>query len=164
MRQVLPQNIDWPSFIGNFILNYGALDLALTDVLKRRLPEECWNALTKKSFHERVLRLGKLAGEQPEMIAQKQQWDSLIHSLKPLRDFRNLLAHSTLVHTLSEDGRTVTQTLSFTDDVSASKDERQRVTFEELLSQAAVLADIIGELLSLDGECRGDSGVNEPKN
>lgn len=149
MRQVLPQNLDWPSFIGIFIMNFGQLDLELTDVLKRRLPEERWNTLTKESFHERVLCLGKLAGEQPEMIAQKQQWDSLIHRLKPLRDFRNFLAHSTLVHTLSEDGGTWTQTLSFTGDVSASKDERQRVTFEVLLSQATVLADVIGELHAL---------------
>lgn len=37
---VVPARLDWPSTVGNFILNFGTLDLHVRDFLEAKLPPE----------------------------------------------------------------------------------------------------------------------------
>jgi hypothetical protein len=155
VRPVLPQRLDWSSVMGLFILNFGALDLALSNILKLRSRPESKNAVIKKSFHEKIRCLQHLAGEHPAMVEKRDQWEALIVRMNAIRDLRNHLSHSTLLHSVAEDLKTVIQVLCLTQDVSANVSDALRLTFEELFNQNQRLADVVGDLVALDHGCEG---------
>ncbi len=155
LRPVLPQRLDWPSVMGLFMLNFGHLELALSDILKLRSRPESKNAVIKKSFHEKIRCLQQLAGQHPAMVAKRDQWEALIVRMDAIRDLRNHLSHSTLLHSVAEDFKTLIQVLCLTQDVSANVSNTLRLTFEELFDQNQRLADVVGELVALDHGCEG---------
>ncbi len=155
LRAVLPQRLDWPSVIGLFILNFGNLELALVNILKLRSKPESKKAVIKKSFHEKIRCLEHLAESHSSMAEKRAQWKDLIVRMDAIRDLRNHLSHSTLVHSVSEDLKSLKQVLCLTQDVSADAADALRVTFEELFNQNQLMADLLGELVALDYACKG---------
>lgn len=155
LRPVLPQRLDWSSIIGVFILNFGKLELALSDILMSRTKLESRNGVLKKTFHEKIRCLEKLAGQHPSMEQKREKWEALIARMDAIRDLRNHLAHGTLVHTIAEDLKSVSQSFCLIHDVCACVQEAVKVTFEELYLQNQLLADVVGELAALDSECGG---------
>lgn len=155
LRPVLPQRLDWSSVMGLFILNFGTLELALSDILKLRSRPESKNAVIKKSFHEKIQCLQDLAGRHPAMVEKRDQWKALIARMDAIRDLRNHLSHSTLLHSVAEDLKTVIQVLCLTQDVSTNVSGMLRLTFDELFDQNQRLADVVDELMALDHGCEG---------
>ncbi len=149
MRPVILQSLDWPSVIGHFILNFGTLELTLLELLKRRLSEENWNALSRKSFHECVMCLRKLVAKTTEIAASAAEWEPLLLRLDEVRDLRNHLAHGSLVHTFGEELKTCTQRLVLTKEFSFGLEETREVCFDELLKEANNLADLTEKLTEL---------------
>ena len=145
MRPIVSENLNWSSIIGHFLLNFGALEITLLEILKGRVKEGAWNALKKESFYDRVLRLRKLGSDGPfESID-----DGLLKRLEAVRDDRNYLAHSTLVNTFSEDLKSCTQRLVLIKDYAFAEGRVKKVSMEELLQQNQDLADLVGELLAV---------------
>lgn len=136
-------------------MNFGTLELAVTNILRLCSKPESENAVMKKSFHEKVQRLQRLAGEHPEMVAKRDRWEKLIGRLEAIRDLRNHLSHSTLVHSVADDLKSVSQALYLTKDASVSARDAFKVTFEDLLQQNQVLADVVNDLAALDHYCEG---------
>jgi|GEM_PF-6826169 len=155
LRPVLPQRLDWASVIGLFILNFGSLELVLANILKFRSKSESKKAVVKKSFHEKIRCLDHLADSHPSMVEKRTQWKGLIVRMDAIRDLRNHLSHSTLLHSVSEDLKSLNQVLCLTHDVSADASDALRVTFEELFNQNQLMADLLGELAALDYACEG---------
>ena len=149
MAPTTPDRFDWPSTIGNFILNFGALELAVLETLKRALPEARWGRLAKLSFHERVHCLRRLI-EDSRFDAHRADFLRFFERLEPMRDLRNHLAHAVMTNTVSEDLNTCTQALKLPHQVSGlSNEECRGVCFEELFQQLQPLADLTSELIAL---------------
>ena len=155
MRPIVSQDLNWSSAIGLFLLNFGALEITLLEILKGRVKEEGWNALKKESFHDRVLRLRKLGSDGPYEAID----DGLLKRLAAVKDDRNHLAHSTLVNSFSEDLKSCTQKLVLINDYAFAEDgedgdeevsvEDDEVSMEKLLQQNQDLADLVGEMLAI---------------
>ncbi len=155
LSPVLPQRLDWSSMIGLFILNFGQLELALSDIIKLRAKPESRKGVLKKSFHDKIQCLKDLAEQHPLMVKKQKEWEALVARMDAIRDLRNHLAHGTLVHTVAEDLKSVSQRFCLIQDVCAEVQDADRVTFEELHRQNQLLADVLGEMLKLDHECEG---------
>lgn len=155
LRPVLPQRCDWSSVIGMFMLNFGQLELVLTEILKARSKPGTEDALMKKSFHEKVLRLRELAGTHSDMVVRKEQWETLVGHIEAVRDLRNHISHGVLRHLVSDDGKVMSQMLSMIKDACFNTADAPKVMFEDLLLQNQILADVLGELLLLDDGCEG---------
>ena len=153
MRPIFPARWDWPSTIGNFILNFSALDVALIEILKRCLPEDKWAALRKRSFQERAERFRDIVVHDSRFDSHRPAFLAFLDRLEPIRDLRNHLAHATLVRHLSEDGQSCTQTLSLPRDVHGlDPNDARDVTFDELFAQLQPLADLTSQLISLGNQ------------
>ena len=131
------------------MLNFGALELTLLELLKQRRPEETWNTLAGKSIHEYVMCLRKLVAEPIEVAASRAEWEPLLVPLDALRDLRNHIAHGSLVNSLGEDQETWTQRLVLTKEFSFGLEETRQVSFDELHKETIELADLTGKLTAL---------------
>ena len=134
MRPVFSDNLSWCGVVGLLILNFGVLDLRVTDILREMVTREEFERLRRKGFKERVARL-TAALEMPVEIAAR---------IERLRGLRNHIAHAYLNTNLA----TGEQTLIVPRDVDElPEDQLRRMTFEELMTAGQDVADLV-EFLS----------------
>jgi hypothetical protein len=56
---LLPERLDWHSAIGNFMINFGALDLLLLDLLESKLSPDEFAKAKARHFRDRLDLLKK---------------------------------------------------------------------------------------------------------
>lgn len=162
MNPISPARLDWPSAIGNFILNYGALDWHVFVFLERRMPPEQFAKIRKEHFQERIARVRKLIGTGAFSAEQKRAFEHFFTRLESVRGWRNHIAHGHLLVRFTGVERTPVLTLSLPKDLDATgAAETRHLKFEELNRAQTELADLIEEFQKLTEDWRTERLATE---
>src|SRR4051812_3553501 len=119
MNPIFPARLDWPSAIGNFLINYGVMDWLLFVFLERRLPPEQFAKVGNEHFKERVARVRKLIATGEFSMEQQQAFERLFTRLESVRNLRNHLAHGHMLVRIPEGGKLPVLSLSLPKDLNA---------------------------------------------
>ncbi|HWQ91038.1 MAG TPA: hypothetical protein VN673_05150 [Clostridia bacterium] len=151
MVPVLSNNADWSSTIGNFVINFGMLDLHVQDFLESLLPPNQFSSAKELLLHKRVELIREILGKSnfpPEKTAAWMHW---YQRLDELRRLRNHITHSVLRLGIATDGA-IAHTLSLPrelDDYDSG--EAKHMTFDQLQEALKTLNALIEEFQSLAG-------------
>jgi hypothetical protein len=127
MKPIFSKDTNWAGVVGLFVLNFGSLDLLVSDILKARLASEEFERLREKHFKDRTKRV----------FQELQLPEDLILRIENLRSVRNHVAHAYLeMNTMTHE-----QVLVVPKDADAETGQR-RMTFEDLLVAHKELADV----------------------
>ncbi len=146
---VLPTPSNWPSAIGHFILNFGALDYAVFVFLKDRIPAEEFAIVREYHFKDRLARIQKILTAPEYTNEQRQNFAKLIKKIEPLRELRNDLAHSHLHVTAKPEGNDVLIAVFNPKDVDLPSPKL--ITLEQVENSSAPLREAITTLQGLAG-------------
>jgi hypothetical protein len=80
--------------VGNFILNFGMLDLHVLEFLEAKLAPDKFAKVRERPLHERLEIVGELFAERPTELAA---FKSLLEQVAPLRKLRNHIAHGAVL-------------------------------------------------------------------
>ena len=148
-RPIMPARLDWQSLIGQFITNFGALDLHVQDFLETLLSPEEFLTMKERPFFDRVERVKQRLGENDCAATNKPEFQDFFTRLDPLRETRNRVAHGILRIGLAADRKTFVQTLSLPKELDAA--EARHLEFGELLTELKTLNALIEEFQRLAG-------------
>ena len=144
--------LSWSSVIGNFITNFGTLDMHVQDFLESLLPEQEFLKIKERPFYDRVERIKQRLKEADCTLLNKAEFGQFFHRLDPLRETRNHIAHSILRFGLAPDQKSHIQTLSIPRDLDGSNPKGARhLEFAELQSELKTLNEMIEEFERLAG-------------
>ena len=149
--------LSWSSTIGNFITNFGMLDLHVQDFLESLPPSEEFSKVEfskvkERSFHDRVELIKERLSEADCKLTNKAEFAQFFHRLDPLRQTRNHIAHGILRIGLAPDQKSFIQTLSLPRDLDDSNPSGTRhLEFAELQSELKTLNELIEEFQRLAG-------------
>jgi hypothetical protein len=144
--------LSWSSVIGNFITNFGMLDLHVLDFLETQLPPEEFSKFKQRPFHDRVERIKQRLGEADCTLLNKAEFGQFFQRLDPLRATRNHIAHGILRFGLAPDQKSPIQTLSIPRDLDGSNPtEARHLEFAELQAELKTLNEMIEEFERLVG-------------
>jgi hypothetical protein len=152
MNPVLPTVLDWPSAIGNFILNYGVLDWHLFVFLEKRMPPDQFAEIKNEHFQNPVKRVKAFVNAAGSSHEQRIAFANFFARLDPIRILRNHIAHGHFLVRMAEDGKTLVLTVSLPKDLDATYDsESKHLEFKELVAAMSELTELIEEFQKLDG-------------
>jgi len=152
MTPILPNRLDWPSAIGNFILNYGVLDWNLFVFLESRMPPDQFAKIKKEPFQDRIACVKHFVDDCYYSREQKQAFAKFFERLDSIRKLRNQIAHGHLLIRVTEDGKTPALTLSLPKDLDANyAAETRHFEFAELTTALQELTALIEEFQELSG-------------
>ncbi len=158
MNPILPARLDWPSAIGNFILNYGVLDWLMFVFLETRMPPEQFAKIGKEHFQERATRVKRLVATAEFSAEQKQTFEQFFKRLESVRELRNHIAHGHLLVRMTDVGKTPVLTLSLPKDLDATEAaETRHLEFEELTKAQSELTALIEEFHKLTDDWRSET-------
>ena len=144
--------LDWSSVIGNFITNFGILDLHVQDFLESLLPPEEFSKAKERPFFDRVELTKQRLQAADCRLTKKAEFLQFFHRLDPLRETRNHIAHSILRIGLAADQKTFIQTLSLPRDLDGSEAcQARHLEFAELQAELKTLTELIEEFQRLTG-------------
>jgi hypothetical protein len=98
LPSILPARLDWPSAIGNFLLNFGALEYFVFVFLKDGLTPEEFSKVKEWHFKDRLNRIARLLAERRYPAVTQKEFTQLVERIEQLRELRNHIAHG---HALS---------------------------------------------------------------
>jgi hypothetical protein len=157
----IPARLDWPSMVGNFILNFGTLDLHVQDFLESNLAPAEFNILRKRGFQDRVDRMQKFLDQAPPSPEKMPEMQKFFARLVPVRELRNHIAHGVLRVALSEDRKNWIMTVTLPRDLSGNgAPEARHLMFDELLDASTSLRDLIEDFQRLFGKWVTDFEVS----
>ena len=90
---ILPERLDWPSLIGNFILNFGYLEYLTFAFLKGRLPAAEFEQLRDQHLKDRTLYIQNLLEQKKTGAKLQASFAKLAKQIESLRLIRNHIAH-----------------------------------------------------------------------
>jgi hypothetical protein len=152
---IMPARLDWPSVIGNFITNFGMLDLLVQDFMETLFSPEEFLKMKDRPFFDRAEPVKQRLAQDDCVVTNKPEFQDFFTRLDPLRETRNHIAHGILRIRLSPDQKTFVQTLSLPKDLDGT--EGRRVEFSELLAEVKTLSAFIEEFQRL-AEFEGAQG------
>jgi hypothetical protein len=149
---ILPARFDWPSLIGNFLLNFGTLEHSVFVYLKDRLPSDEYLRVREWHLKNRLERIARHLNETHATEDQKAGFADMVKRLDPVRELRNCLAHGHLFVTIDEETFKPSVTLMMAKDLDMqdSPDCRQ-LPYQELLAARSELVEVIEAFQSLAG-------------
>ncbi len=152
MTPILPERLDWPSAVGNFILNFGALDWHVLVFLEARLPADEFAKTKGWHFQERIERVKSLLSSDNYSDEQKRTFEKLFSRIEPIRELRNHIAHGLLLVRLLGDMKTREVTLSLPKNLDENYvSETRHLKFVELTAALKMLAVLIDDFEKLAG-------------
>lgn len=110
--QKLSARLDWPSAIGNFLLNYGFFDHLVFEFLKDNLPESDFEKTRKLHFKDRLLRIAKYLKDENRSLEQQTNFKDLMARTDVVRVLRNHLAHGHMLMRFDPESKTKTITVT----------------------------------------------------
>jgi hypothetical protein len=150
MIPVVPARLDWPSAIGNFILNYGVLDWHVLVFLEARIPSDEFAKIKGKHFQDRIALVKSLAASDQHSDEQRQAFGKFFTRLDPIRELRNHIAHGHLLSRWQEDTKTWQILLALPKDLDVlNAPETRLLEFGELTKALAELPELIEEFKKL---------------
>jgi hypothetical protein len=152
MIPVMPARLDWPSIIGNFILNFGALDWYILVFLEARLPAEEFVRIKGKHFQDRISLVKSLVASGQYSEEQRQAFEKFFIQLDPIRELRNHIAHGHILTRWQADSKTWKVSLTLPKDLDAlTAPETRHLEFDDLINASAGLTELINEFHKLSG-------------
>lgn len=140
---ILPARLDWPSAIGNFMINWGTLELFVFCFLKDHLPPEEFAKVKEWHFKDRLSRMGGHMHEEKFSAEQQKKFTQLVARLEPIRELRNHIAHGHMYARLDEKTREWVVTLFKAKDLdTGSMPDAKHVEFPELLAALKTLNEL----------------------
>ena len=144
MTPILPDRLCWASTIGNFIMNFGMLDLHVQDYLENKLPPEEFAKFKGRHFRQRVERINEHIRQGTFSPEKREEFDKWVARLEPIRDLRNHIAHGLMRTALADDMKTLIVTLSLPRDLDGTNSPEERhLTFEQLFKASTELTNLI---------------------
>lgn len=139
-----PARLDWPSAIGNFLLNYGTLDFLVFCFLKDHLSPEEFAKVRNWHLKDRLRRIAQHLQEAKCSIEQQNEFAHLAGRLEPIRELRNHIAHGHMYFRFDEETRQPTVTVFRAKDVDTGwTPDAKHVEFPELLTGLETLNELI---------------------
>ena len=150
---ILPDRLDWPSAIGNFILNFGALDWHLTVFLEGQLPEDEFKAVKDLYFQDRVKRIQKLVEADGALSAKRKEFGRFFERLEVIRLLRNQIAHGQLTVKLTKESKVEDIFLTQPKDLDSHAPPQSRaLNFNEIVAAMTELTALVEEFQTLSGD------------
>ena len=148
---VLSNNADWSSTIGNFVINFGMLDLHVHDFLESLLPPNQFSSAKELLLHKRVELIREILGKSNFPQEKTAAWMHWFQRLDELRRLRNHITHSMLRLGIATDGA-IAHTLSLPRELDDyDNGEAKRMTFDQLQEALKTLNALIEEFQTLAG-------------
>ena len=151
---ILPARLDWPSTIGNFLLNYGTLDYFVFLFLEDNLSPDEFAKVKEYHFKDRIERITQHLKDARYSVEQQTAFARLAERLEPIRELRNHIAHGHMY--MRRDGKMQNPTIT----VFKAKDldtgflpDSKHLEFPELLAGLKSLNELIEELQRIAGFC-----------
>jgi len=152
LASILPDQLDWPSAIGNFLLNYGTLDYFVFVFLKDHLPSDEFETVKEWHFKDRVNRIAQYLKDEKYPAGQQTEFARLIERLEPIRELRNHIAHGHMYCRVDTVSRKQTVTVFKAKDLDTGfLPDSKHVEFPELLAALGALNGLIEEFDRLAG-------------
>jgi hypothetical protein len=149
---ILPNRLDWPSAIGNFLLNYGTLDWLVFVFLKDHLSPDDFANVKEWHFKDRATRIGQYLKEAKYPVEQQTAFSRLFERLGPVRELRNHIAHGHMHGHFDAETKKFKVTLFKAKDLdTAHLPDSRHVEFAELEAALSTLSELIEEFQSLAG-------------
>jgi hypothetical protein len=141
-----PARLDWPSAVGNFLLNFGALDMGILDFLESSLRPEEFAKVRDWHLRDRIKVMMKHLQTGGYSRTQREAFERFFTRLEPIRELRNHLAHGTMRLGLTADQKTWEVTLSLPRDIDGTySPDARHLSFEELTKALTELTGLIEE-------------------
>ena len=157
---ILPARLDWPSAIGNFLLNCGMLEYLLNVFLKDHLSPDVFKRVKEWHFNDRVERIAQFLKVQEYPPEQQTAFARLRDRLEPIRRLRNHIAHGHMYLRLDAETRKPIVTLFKAKDLDTGLlPDSEHVEFAELQAALATLTGLIDEFQALAGFKTAESGT-----
>jgi len=148
---ILPARLDWPSAIGNFLINFGTLDHLILVILKDNLESAEFENLRKKPLNDRVVKVAQYLNDK-DRPTDSQEFDRLRKRLDPVRELRNHIAHGHFLIRQNEETKTWEMSISLPRDLDQEYlSETRHVSFDELRTSLNELTDLIEAFTRLAG-------------
>jgi hypothetical protein len=149
---ILPARLDWPSAVGQFLLNYGILDYFVFVFLKDHLSPDEFACVEEWHLNDRVRRISQLLKDKHYPPGQQAAFARLLERLAPVREFRNHIAHGHMYLRLDAKTRAPTVTLFKAKDLDTGlSPDSEHVRFEQLQAALATLTELIEEFQTFAG-------------
>ncbi|HWV98764.1 MAG TPA: hypothetical protein VNZ64_03625 [Candidatus Acidoferrum sp.] len=163
---ILPAQLDWPSAVGSFILNFGTLDHLLFVFLQDHLPPDEFATGKQWHFKDRLSRIAQYLKEAGYPAAKQTAYATLLTFIEPIRALRNHIAHGHLYLRIDPKTQTPALTLFQAKDLDKSlTPDSNHVAFDELLTASETLTRLNEQLQQLCGlnVAACFSGIEEAK-
>jgi hypothetical protein len=149
---IVPARLDWPSAIGNFLLNFGTLDWHVFGFLKDHLAPEEFAKVREWHFKDRVGRITQLL-QQPGFTAEQQNaFAQMLTRMEQVRELRNHIAHGHMHMQFDPKIMQAKVTVFKAKDLDMdSWPDAKHVEFSELLEAMKTLSELIEEFDRLSG-------------
>jgi len=144
---ILPDRLDWPSAIGNFLLNFGTLEYLVFVFLKDHLRPEEFDRVKDYHLKDRLNRVAQQLQEEGHPTHEQRAFAVLVEAIGPIRDLRNHLAHGHLYARYDVQTKKWSVTVFQANDVDTGfLPTSTHVEFEDLLTALGRLTELIEEL------------------
>ena len=138
---LLPARMDFASAIGNFLINFGALDYLILDYVKGNLDSAEFARFKEKPFKARVNRVTQHFRDSNRST---EVFENLLTRLEPVRELRNHIAHGHLLCRLDIDTKQWMASISLPKDLDlAYSAETRHLTFDELRRHLNELTELV---------------------
>ena len=149
---ILPARLDWPSAIGNFLLNFGTLDYFVFCFLKDHLSATEFDKTKEWHLKDRLSRIAQHMQEAKFPAELQRECAELVTRLEPIRELRNHIAHGHMLWRLDEKTKQPTVTVFKAKDLDTGfLPDAKHVEFAELLAGLNTLNELIAQFQSLTG-------------
>jgi hypothetical protein len=147
LPSILPARLDWPSAIGNFLLNFGTLEYFVFVFLKDSLTPEEFAKVKEWHFKDRLNRIARLLVEGRYPTAKHDEFTQLVERIEQLRELRNHIAHGHMLLRVDPDTTTPTVTLFKAKDLDREAlPDSKHLNFDELRTSLTMLTEVIEHL------------------
>lgn len=148
----MPDRLDWPSAIGNFLLNYGTLDYFVFVFLKDNLPPDEFAKIRNWHLKNRISRIQKHLEESKRPAEQLAAFANLVERFEPIRKLRNHIAHGHMYCRYDSESQQIKVTVFKAADLDTGfLPNSKHVEFEELVKELNSLNELIDGFQELAG-------------
>lgn len=154
---ILPERLDWPSVIGNLILNFSILDSLVIQFLRNHLPDEAFEKVRNWHFKDRVDHIGEILEKSGRSKEELAAFGRFVSDLDPVRALRNHVAHGHFLLRFDPNAQGFTLSVFQAKDLGSELMPNARhVAFDELrdgVTKLPVLIESMNQLISEFASC-----------
>ncbi len=149
---VLPARWDWPSAIGNFMLQCGTVEYFVGVFLKDRLQDDEFEKVKRWHLKDRLSRIEQYMNDERYPVEERAAFEDLVRRLAPMRELRNHLAHGHLHGRLNVETEELRMSVFKASDLDTEDlEDARHVEFPELLAALGTISGLLKELEKLAG-------------